>query len=134
MFKKTVTYVDYDGVERTEDFFFHLTQAEALKLNFSEQGGLQKTIEKIIAENDQKRIIEIMEKLVLEAYGEKSPDGRRFMKTPEIKAAFAQTEAFSDIFMELATDAEAAAEFVNGITPKVAKLANAAKSGAALGA
>ena len=117
MFKKTMTYTDYDGNQRTEDFFFNLTRAECMEMNFSETGGLEKMLRKIIAEQDSKRIVEVFKEIVLKAYGEKSPDGRRFIKTPEITEAFSQTEAYSDLFIELATNAEAASAFINGIIP-----------------
>ena len=117
MFKKTMTYTDYDGIQRTEDFLFNLTRAECMEMNFSETGGLEKMLRKIIAEQDSKRIVEVFKEIVLKAYGEKSPDGRRFIKTPEITEAFSQTEAYSDLFIELATNAEAASAFINGIIP-----------------
>ena len=119
MLKKTMTYTDYDGNERTEDFYFNLTKAEITEMEMSHDGGLVKLIEKIVAEQDVKRIIEIFKDLILNAYGEKSADGRRFIKNAEIKESFAQTEAYSDLFMELASDADSAAEFVNGIIPQV---------------
>lgn len=117
MLKKTVTYIDYNGVERTEDFFFNLTKAELMEMEMSIAGGLIEMINKVVATKDAPVIIKIFKDLVLKAYGEKSPDGRRFIKTEEIAAAFSQTEAYSIIFMELATDADAAAKFVNGILP-----------------
>jgi len=120
MYKKTMTYTDYDGNERTEDFFFNLTKAECIKLQLGTDGGLEKMLQKIIAEQDVPRIIPIFEKIILDAYGEKSPDGKRFIKSKELSEAFSQTEAYSDLFMELATDADAAAEFINGIVPQVA--------------
>ena len=119
MLKKTMTYTDYDGNERTEDFYFNLTKAEITEMEMSHDGGLVKLIEKIVAEQDVKRIIEIFKDLILNAYGEKSADGRRFIKNAEIKEAFSQTEAYSDLFIELASNADAAAEFVNGIIPQV---------------
>ncbi len=119
MLKKTITYTDYDGNERTEDFYFNLTKAEITEMELSHDGGLTKLIEKIVAEQDSKRIVEIFKDLILRAYGEKSPDGKRFVKNQELRDAFAQTEAYSDLFMELATDAEAAVAFVNGIIPQV---------------
>lgn len=117
MIKKTITFVDYNGVERTEDFYFNLTKAEVMEMEMSTTGGLAEAIQKIVAAQDAPAIIKIFKNLVLKAYGEKSPDGRRFIKSNEISDAFAQTEAYSQIFMELATDADAAAKFVNGIVP-----------------
>lgn len=119
MLKKTMTYVDYDGNERTEDFYFNLTKAEVTEMELSHTGGMVKLLEKIIAEKDTKRIIEIFKDLILKAYGEKSADGKRFVKSKEISDAFAQTEAYSDLFMELATNADSAKDFVNGIIPKL---------------
>lgn len=119
MLKKTVTYTDYNGVERTEDFYFNLTKAEITEMELSTEGGLEAMIRKIVAEKNAPAIIKIFKELVLKAYGEKSPDGRRFIKNDEVRDAFSQTEAYSEIFMELATDADAAAAFVNGITPKI---------------
>ena len=121
MLKKTVTYTDYNGVERTEDFYFNLTKAEVTEMELSTAGGLEAMIRKIVAEKDAPAIVKIFKELVLKAYGEKSPDGRRFIKNDEVREAFSQTEAYSDIFMELATDADAAAAFVNGIIPNMDK-------------
>lgn len=117
MLKKTVTYTDYNGVERTEDLYFNLNKAEIMEMELGTTGGFAEMIQKIIAAQDAPSIIKIFKDLVLKAYGEKSADGKRFMKSDEIATAFSQTEAYSQIFMELATDAEAAAKFVNGIMP-----------------
>ena len=119
MLKKTITYTDYNGVERTENFYFNLTKAEIMEMELTTVGGLSAMIEKIVAAKDGPTIIKTFKDLVLKAYGEKSADGRRFIKSPEIAEAFSQTEAYSQIFMELATDDEAAAKFVNGIIPEV---------------
>lgn len=119
MIKKTMTYTDYDGNQRTEDFYFNLTKAEVAEMEMSTAGGLDKMINRIIAEQDGKRIIELFKDLVLRSYGKKSDDGRRFIKSQELREDFAQTEAYSDLFMELATDADAAAMFVNGIVPNI---------------
>lgn len=121
MLKKTITYTDYNGSERTEDFYFNLTKAEIMEMELTTAGGLSEMIEKIVAAKDAPTIIKVFKDLVLKAYGEKSPDGRHFMKSPEIREAFSQTEAYSQLFMELATDDEAAAKFVNGIIPAVEK-------------
>lgn len=117
MLKKTFTYVDYNGVERTEDHYFNLSKAELMEMELSTAGGLAEMINKIVAAQDAPAIVKIFKDLVLKAYGQKSPDGRRFIKSPEIAAEFAQTEAYSQLFMELATDADAASKFVNGIVP-----------------
>lgn len=117
MLKKTITYTDYNGVERTEDFYFNLSKAEVMEMEMSTTGGLAETIKKIVAAQDSSAIVKIFKDLILKAYGEKSPDGKRFIKSDEISAAFSQTEAYSNLFMELATNADEAARFVNGIIP-----------------
>ena len=117
MLKKTITYTDYNGNERTEDFYFNLSKAEIMEMEMSTAGGLTEMIQKIVAAQDAPAIMKVFKELILKAYGEKSPDGKRFIKSDEISTAFSQTEAYSQLFMELATDADAAAKFVNGIIP-----------------
>lgn len=118
MLKKTIAYTDYNGNERTEDFYFNLSKAEIMEMEMSTSGGLSEMIQNIVKTQDAPSIIKIFKDLILKAYGEKSPDGKRFIKNPELAAAFSQTEAYSQLFMELATDADKAAAFVNGIIPK----------------
>lgn len=117
MLKKTVTYTDYNGVERTEDFYFNLSKAEVAEMELSVDGGLSQMLENIVAAKDNKQIITMFKDIVLKSYGEKSQDGKRFIKSKEIAEAFSQTEAYSEIFMELALDEKAAVAFVNGIIP-----------------
>ena len=117
MLKKTFTYIDYNGVERTEDHYFNLSKAELMEMELSTTGGLAEMINNIVAAQDAPAIVKIFKELVLKAYGKKSPDGRRFIKSQELADEFSQTEAYSQLFMELATDADAAAKFVNGIVP-----------------
>ena len=117
MLKETITYKDYNGNERTEDFYFNLTNAEVTEMEMSTAGGLAEMISRVVAAQDAPSIIKIFKELILKAYGEKSADGKRFVKSEEISTAFSQTEAYSILFMKLATDADAAAKFVNGIVP-----------------
>ena len=121
MIKKTVTYTDYNGVERTENFYFNLSKAEVMEREMSTEGGMAESIQKVVDAKDAPAIIRVFKDLVLKAYGVKSDDGRRFMKTEPDGTRYAddfkETEAYSQIFMELATDADAAAKFVNGIVP-----------------
>lgn len=118
MLKLTRTYNDYNGMSRTEDFYFNLTQAEVTEMELSVDGGLVERINRIVAAQDGKQIIAVFKDIILRAYGEKSADGKRFIKNQELRDAFAQTEAYSDLFMELATNAEAAAKFINGVIPQ----------------
>lgn len=119
MLKKQITYTDYEGEERTEEFYFNMTKAELLKMEMSAEGGLKHMLEKLIKERDGKKLVEVFEDLILSAYGEKSTDGRRFIKSKELSDNFKQTEAYSELFMELSTNADAAADFVNAIAPQV---------------
>ena len=117
MYKKTMKYNDYNGVEREENFYFNLSKAELLEMEMSTTGGMVEMIQKIIQAKDTPSLIKIFKDMVLKSYGEKSLDGKRFIKSKEISEAFSQTEAYSQLFMELATNADAAIEFVNGIIP-----------------
>lgn len=117
MFKKTVTYIDYNDVERTEDFYFNLSKAEMTEMELTKEGTLSEWMQKVIDAQDVPELVKLFKEIVLKSYGEKSPDGKRFIKNEEVRAAFEQTEAYSQIFMELVGDAEAASEFVNGIMP-----------------
>lgn len=119
MLVKTITWTDYNGNERTEDFYFDLSQAEAFEMELSEKGGLTEMCKRIVAAQDGPTIIKVFKEMILKSYGEKSPDGREFVKGEELSRKFSQTGAYSKLFMELATNAEAAAEFANGITPKI---------------
>ena len=117
MLKKSITYTDYDGNERTEDFYFNLSKAEIAEMELSVEGGFSKMLEEIVASKDNVKIVSLFKQMVLKAYGEKSADGRRFMKSEEISKAFSETEAYSEIFMSLALNESEAAAFVNGIMP-----------------
>lgn len=119
MLKKTITFVDYDDVERTEDFYFNLTEAEVTEMELSVDGGLVKFIEKIIAGQQGPKMVQLFKDIILKSYGEKSADGRRFVKSELLSNEFSQTPAYSILFMELATSAEAATVFLNGIIPQL---------------
>ena len=121
MLKKTITYEDYDGNSRTETFHFGLNKAELAKMEMSTTGGLTEMINRIVAAQDAPAIISIFKELILKAYGVKSPDGKRFVKSKELATEFSQTEAYSQLFMELATNADEASKFVNGIVPSADK-------------
>lgn len=117
MLKKTITYTDYNGAKRTEDFYFNLSTAEIVEMESSVEGGISEMIKRIVAANNTKELVKIFKDLILRAYGEKSLDGKRFVKSDELSTAFSQTEAYSILFMELATDDKAAEAFINGIIP-----------------
>ena len=118
MFTKTVTYEDYKGNTRTEDFYFNLNKAELVELELSTKGGLTVMMDRIIATQDNPTLFKIFKDLVAKSYGILSDDGRKFIKNQEVLDDFMQTEAYSIIFSELATNAEAAAEFFNNVIPQ----------------
>lgn len=121
MLKKTITYRDYNDVERTETFYFHFTEAEILDMEMSEEGSFTERVQRIIDAKDQAGLMKLIKKFVIDAYGVKSDDGKRFIKNEEVKAAFLESPAYSDIFMEMVTNDELAAEFVNGVIPDTMK-------------
>ena len=124
MLKKTFTYIDYNGNERTEDHYFNLTKAEALELEMSTPGGFVEMIDRIVAAQDAPTIMNAFKDFVRKSYGRKSPDGRRFDKSDEIWEDFVHTEAYSMLFIELSTDGKKASEFVNAVLPNDAKTSN----------
>ena len=118
MLKETITYTDYNGVERTEDHYFNLSKAELTEMQLSAHGGYGEMLQKIVDSKDVPAIIKIFKELILKSYGKKSDDGRRFIKSPELSLEFSQTEAFVELYMKLASDPDAAAKFANGVIPK----------------
>lgn len=118
MLKKTVTYKDLNGKERTETFYFHYFESEIMDMEMSEEGGLAERIQRIIDAKDQASLLKVIKKFVIDAYGVKSDDGRRFNKSQEVKDAFVECPAYSKIYMELLTNDELAAEFVNKVVPE----------------
>ena len=119
MLKKTITYTDYDGLERTEEFRFNLTKAELVDMELTTAGTFSETMKRIIAEKDIIRIAKLFKELLLKSYGVKSDDGKRFIKSQELSEAFSQTEAYSDLYIELLSNPEEAAKFFAEVTPKM---------------
>lgn len=118
MLKKIIDYTDFDGVQRKEAFYFNLSEAELMDMQFGEAGGLQNTLVKIVSTHDTPKLMELFKKIILMSYGEKSNDGRRFIKSKELTDAFTQTNAYSKLYVELASDDVKAAEFINAIIPE----------------
>ena len=116
MFKDTITFTDYNNNERKRDFYFNLNKAEIMKMEMSTRGGLAERIQNIIDAQDQPAIIQIFEDLIQKSYGVKTPDGG-FVKRKEDLEEFISSEAYSVLFMKLATDADAASRFIKGIVP-----------------
>ena len=123
MIKWPIEYTDYNGDPQKEDFYFNLNKAEVMELNLNHNGAYGEYLQQIVGSRDGEKIGQEFKKLILRAYGEKSPDGRRFVKSKELSEAFEQSEAFVELYMQLAFDGDAAAKFVNGIMPKTEGLA-----------
>lgn len=117
MLKKTITYKDFNDETVSEDFFFHLSKAELIELEMSHKGGLSASLERIVAAEDGKGIIAEFKNIILSAYGQRSEDGKRFIKNQQLRDEFESTEAYSELFMELVTNTDSAIEFVNGVIP-----------------
>ena len=121
MLTKTIKYTDYNGVEREEKFLFNLSKAELMEMEMGVSGGMTETMKKIIEIQDTPSLVKIFKDLILKSYGEKSPDGKKFIKIDEngkpLSTQFSQTEAYSELFMELATNTKSAIEFIKGIIP-----------------
>jgi len=136
MIKKDISYEDFNGNHTTDTHYFHLGKSELIELEVEYEGGLYEAIERISAAEDHKQIVAIFKKLVLLAHGVKSADGKSFIKSDEARVAFSQTGAYDALFMELATDDKAGAEFIKGIMPsdmalEIAKLEELAAAEAA---
>lgn len=117
MLKKTITYEDFNGDTVSEDFFFHLSKAELVELEMSHKEGLSEALQRIVAAEDNKSIVAEFKNIILTAYGKRSDDGKRFIKSQELRDEFQSTEAYSTLFMELVTETDKAVEFINGIIP-----------------
>lgn len=118
MLVKEITYTDYNGVTRTEEFCFNLNKAELMEMELSQSGGMTTMLKQIISSRDIPKLIELFKKIILASYGVKDTDGKRFIKNEELTEAFKQTEAFSDLFMLLVSNDEEAAKFINGVIPQ----------------
>lgn len=126
MLTRTIKYEDWNGVEREEDFYFNLSEAELMEMELGTEGGFTNMMNNIIKRKNAPKLMETFKKLILKSYGEKSADGRRFIKSEELSNEFMQTPAYDQLFMELCTNADAASTFVNGVVPK--KLSEKAQS------
>ena len=118
MLKKTITYTDSDGMERTEDFWFNLSKTELTKLDAELPGGVLGVLRKIIDKKDRKALVDFIETLILRSYGEKTLDGKRFVKTPDMAEEFMQTPAYDELFMSILSDTDSQTSFINGVIPQ----------------
>lgn len=120
MLEKKIKFVDYNGTSREETHYFNISKAELIKMESSTAGGMKQRLEKIVETQDEVAIMETFTDLIHRSYGEKSPDGRRFIKSEELSTAFEQTEAYTELVMEILGDSGKASEFINSILPKEA--------------
>lgn len=118
MIKQIVEYKDYNGEQRKEELYFDLSEAEVVEMQFSEKGGIVSYLRKILIEKDDGNILKYFKDLILMAYGEKSPDGRYFIKDEETKKHLLYSPAYSQLFMKFARDPKAGFEFIKGIIPE----------------
>ena len=132
MLKREITYEDFNGNEVTESFYFNLTKSELIQMESEFKGGMESLLQKIVDTQDKQTLVALFKDIILRSYGQKSDDGKRFIKNDALREEFMQTPAYDVLFFELATDAEKGAAFVTGILPKnfdadMAKLAERAK-------
>lgn len=118
MLKKLITYIDYNGTERKENFYFNLNKTELIEMETEIVGGMRQLLEDMMEKQDIPKIMKAFKTIILKAYGEKSPDGKRFYKSDELSVAFTQTEAYNELYMELLSDAKKAAAFINALMPE----------------
>lgn len=118
MLKKPITFERlFTGETVTEEHFFHLSKADLIELELSAEGGMEARLKRIVESKDNRQIFGEFKKILLLSYGKRSEDGKRFIKTPEIRDEFVSSEAFSALLMDLLEDETAASAFINGIVP-----------------
>ena len=117
MIKKRITYTDYDGVERTEDFYFNISKSELAEMEMTTAGSFTGALQRMIDAKDVTDLAKTVKFFILKAYGEKTPDGKRFTKSEELSTAFSQTPAYDQLFMEIFPNTDMALEFINGLMP-----------------
>ena len=120
MYRDHRTYVDFNGVERTEDFYFNLSKAEIADMELSTTGGIKDMVNKILEAKDQAKLVSLFKDLIRMAYGVKSEDGRNFIKNDKVREDYFSTNAYSDLYMELATNDQFASQFFEAILPVTA--------------
>ena len=115
MFKKEIEYEDFNGQKRKEMFYFNLSKAELMEMELSTQAGMEEMIKMLIATKDNAKIVQTFKDLILKSYGIKSEDGTRFIKRQELREAFEQSNAYSELFMEILSSTDDQVAFINGV-------------------
>jgi hypothetical protein len=126
MLKYDVTYNDFEGKERTESFYFNLMEPEIVELEaeYASSGGLENFLKNIDPQNRPKEVVDLFKTMLLNAYGEKSADGRFFLKKKEVVENFSQSAAYGALFMELLQDQDKAAAFFTGLITQTVPSSN----------
>lgn len=116
MVKKTIAYTDFNGVQRKDDFFFHMSLPEVTRLQASvSPETFDEHILRIAKEGKEGAILQLLEKIILGAYGVKSPDGKSFIKTQEETRNFEYSQAYAELFEQLLLQPEEMRVFAEGI-------------------
>lgn len=121
MLTKTITYTDFNDNERTEDFYFHLSEREVMNLHTKYDGGLDGAMEAMVQANDIHEILTVLQEIILLSYGVKSADGKSFIKSDEVKQQFEYSAAFSELYLELLSDEQNAVDFIKNLLPTKAQ-------------
>lgn len=119
MLRKVIEYTDYNGEKRKEAFYFNLSRAELIEMEMVTKGGMENLLQSIIDTKDNRKLFELFKELITKSYGVKTPDGKRFVKNADLTEAFVQSEAYTELLLELMGDDAAGhvSEFVKGIMP-----------------
>lgn len=118
MVKETIKYIGFDDQAREEDFYFNLNKTELMEAELSVPGGLSVAFEKAMKAKNVAAIVFMFRDLLWRAYGEKTPDGRGFHKSPQLTQSFVETPAYDKLFMELVTSEDKARIFLDNLMPK----------------
>lgn len=121
MLTKTITYTDFNDNERTEDFYFHLSEREIMNLHTKYDGGLDGAIEAMVQSNDIHELLAVLQEIILLSYGVKSADGKSFVKSDEVKQQFEYSAAFSELYLDLLSDEQNAVDFIKNLLPTKAQ-------------
>lgn len=116
MLAEKIKYVDLDGQELEETFYFNLSKAEMVELELI-YGGLEDYMNRLVQDRNTAELVKFYKAFILKAYGERGVDRKRFIKSQELRDKFEQTDAFSELFCKLTLDIDYAKRFLMGILP-----------------
>lgn len=130
MFKHSVEYVDFNGSDRKEDLYFHLSLPEVTRLEAEIGMGLEDYIKGLTTNQELNTLLAFLERMLLSSYGQKTSDGKSFIKSQVIREAFEYSQAYAEIFEQVLSNPDLARKFgenvadngkskKNQVTPKV---------------